>query len=137
MSELEDSAREAAEALTALGDYVRAHHGDDTELLDLLTAYCRDQKRNAEDIDVVLRAHIAAHHEAGSAAPSAAALAAAVLGGGSASMRLYRAARAANNVEALVSGNPERMARRARNVLLGRALSRAGFWRFLWGGGRR
>ena len=45
---------------------------------------------------------------------------------------LYRAARVSNNLSALASGNPRRMARRARNVTVGRALGRAGFWRRLW-----
>lgn len=45
---------------------------------------------------------------------------------------LYRAARIANNVSALTSGNPRRMARRTRNVIVGRALGRAGLWRALW-----
>jgi hypothetical protein len=48
------------------------------------------------------------------------------------STRLYRAARIANDVEALGSGNPRRIQRRAKNVLLGRALGRAGVWRRLW-----
>jgi hypothetical protein len=33
---------------------------------------------------------------------------------------------------ALFSGNPQRQRRRAKNILLGRALGRSGFWRFLW-----
>jgi hypothetical protein len=45
---------------------------------------------------------------------------------------LYRAARISNNISAMTSGNPQRMARRARNVVVGRALGRAGFWRRLW-----
>ena len=48
------------------------------------------------------------------------------------STRLYRAARLANDIEAAGSGNPRRMGRRAKNVLLGRTLGRAGFWRRLW-----
>lgn len=48
------------------------------------------------------------------------------------SRALYRAARIANNVEAVESGDPRRISRRARNVLVGRALSRGGFWRWLW-----
>jgi hypothetical protein len=45
---------------------------------------------------------------------------------------LYRAARLSNNISALASGNPRRVARRAKNVLVGRALGRAGVWRRLW-----
>jgi hypothetical protein len=45
---------------------------------------------------------------------------------------MYRAARLANDVSVLASGNPHRMARRAKNVILGRALGRAGLWRALW-----
>lgn len=45
---------------------------------------------------------------------------------------LYRAARISNNVSAVASGNPKRMARRARNVAVGRALGKAGVWRRLW-----
>lgn len=51
----------------------------------------------------------------------------------SASSKLYRWARAANDVEALASGDSARIARRARNRALGRALGRAGVWRRLWG----
>jgi hypothetical protein len=46
---------------------------------------------------------------------------------------LYRAARVANDVSALASGNPHRIARRARNRIIGRAAARAGLWRLLWG----
>jgi hypothetical protein len=46
---------------------------------------------------------------------------------------LYRTARLANDVSALASGNPHRIARRARNRIVGRALARGGFWRMLWG----
>jgi hypothetical protein len=45
---------------------------------------------------------------------------------------LYRAARLSNNVSAIASGNPRRMARRAKNIAVGRALGRAGVWRRLW-----
>jgi hypothetical protein len=45
---------------------------------------------------------------------------------------LYRAARVANDVETIASGRPDRIARRAKNKLLGRLLGRAGVWRFLW-----
>lgn len=46
--------------------------------------------------------------------------------------RLYRTARLANNISVLASGNPHRIARRARNVIIGRAMARAGVWRMLW-----
>jgi hypothetical protein len=45
---------------------------------------------------------------------------------------LYRSARVLGDVEAVASGNPKRIERRARNRLVGRALGRAGLWRFLW-----
>lgn len=45
---------------------------------------------------------------------------------------LYRAARLSNDVGTLASGNPRRIARRAKNKALGRALGRAGVWRKLW-----
>jgi hypothetical protein len=45
---------------------------------------------------------------------------------------LYRAARIANDAEVLASGNPRRIRRRAKNIVLGRALGRAGVWRRLW-----
>lgn len=47
--------------------------------------------------------------------------------------KMYRAARLANDVSVLASGNPNRIARRARNRIVGRALARGGFWRLLWG----
>lgn len=46
---------------------------------------------------------------------------------------MYRAARLANDMSAITSGSPNRMARRARNKIVGRALARGGFWRLLWG----
>jgi hypothetical protein len=46
--------------------------------------------------------------------------------------QLYRAARIANDISAVASGNPRRVARRAKNVAIGRALGRGGFWRWLW-----
>lgn len=50
---------------------------------------------------------------------------------------LYRLARFSADVNALASGNPERIARRGRNKLMGRAMARGGAWRALWGGGGR
>ena len=45
---------------------------------------------------------------------------------------LYRSARILGDVQAVASGNPRRITRRAKNKLIGRAVGRAGFWRFLW-----
>jgi muconolactone delta-isomerase len=45
---------------------------------------------------------------------------------------LYRLARAANDVSTLASGDRRRIARRAKNKALGRALGRSGVWRRLW-----
>lgn len=45
---------------------------------------------------------------------------------------MYAAARLANDVSTLASGNPQRIARRAKNKIIGRALGRAGLWRWLW-----
>ena len=45
---------------------------------------------------------------------------------------LYRSARLLGDVQAVASGNPKRLTRRAKNKVLGRALGRAGFWRSLW-----
>jgi len=45
---------------------------------------------------------------------------------------LYRSARTLGDVEAVASGDPKRIERRAKNKLLGRALGRSGFWRTLW-----
>jgi hypothetical protein len=49
--------------------------------------------------------------------------------------QLYRTARLANDVSAVTSGNPHRIARRAKNRIVGRAMARAGLWRLLWGRG--
>ena len=46
---------------------------------------------------------------------------------------LYRTERLANDISVITSGNPHRIARRARNKIVGRALVRGGFWRMLWG----
>jgi len=46
---------------------------------------------------------------------------------------LYRAARLSNDMGTIASGKPSRIARRAKNKILGRILARLGFWRFLWG----
>ncbi len=46
--------------------------------------------------------------------------------------QLYRAARLSNTIGAAASGNPKRIAPRAKNITVGRALGRAGFWRMLW-----
>jgi len=46
---------------------------------------------------------------------------------------LYRAARFSNDMGTIASGKPSRIARRAKNKLLGRLLARLRFWRFLWG----
>ena len=45
---------------------------------------------------------------------------------------LYRAARISNNIGAAASGKPSRVARRAKNVAVGRTLGRAGAFRRLW-----
>jgi hypothetical protein len=44
----------------------------------------------------------------------------------------YRLARLLNDLGTLFSAKPERIARRAKNKVLGRALGRVGFWRRLW-----
>ena len=46
--------------------------------------------------------------------------------------QLYRAARLSNSLGAIASGSPRRVATRAKNVALGRALGRAGVFRRLW-----
>lgn len=46
--------------------------------------------------------------------------------------QLYRAARLSSTASALASGNPKRIARRGKNVVVGRSLGRAGVWRWLW-----
>ena len=48
------------------------------------------------------------------------------------SSQLFKAARIMDDAEAAGSGNPKRMARRAKNVTVGRTLRKAGAWRRLW-----
>jgi len=45
---------------------------------------------------------------------------------------MYAAARLANDISTLASGDPRRIARRAKNKIVGRALGRASLWRMLW-----
>jgi hypothetical protein len=45
---------------------------------------------------------------------------------------LYRSARILGDMQAVASGNPKRIERRAKNKLVGRVLGRSGIWRFLW-----
>ena len=49
-------------------------------------------------------------------------------------MNLYQLARLVATGKALASGDPGRMGRRGRNIILGRLLARMRFWRFLWRG---
>jgi hypothetical protein len=46
--------------------------------------------------------------------------------------RLFKLARLSATASALASGNPKRIARRAKNIAVGKVLARAGFWRRLW-----
>jgi hypothetical protein len=48
------------------------------------------------------------------------------------SSQLFRAARVVDDLEAVGSGKPKRIGRRAKNVALGRAMRKAGVWRRLW-----
>jgi hypothetical protein len=45
---------------------------------------------------------------------------------------LYRTTRLTNDISALASGDPHRIARRARSRVVGRELARGGLWRLLW-----
>jgi hypothetical protein len=49
-------------------------------------------------------------------------------------VNLYQLTRLIRDGEVIASGDPDRIIRRARNHVVGRALARAGFWRLLWGG---
>ena len=42
---------------------------------------------------------------------------------------LYKAARTVNDIETLASGDPKKIARRAKNKLLGRLLGKLKVWR--------
>jgi hypothetical protein len=48
------------------------------------------------------------------------------------SSQLFKAARVMDDVEAVESGNPRRIEKRAEHVAVGRALGKAGVWRRLW-----
>lgn len=48
------------------------------------------------------------------------------------SSKLYQAARASRDISALGSGDPARVARRAKNKTVGRALARSGVFGRLW-----
>lgn len=52
-------------------------------------------------------------------------------------LNLYKAARTLGTIEALASGSPRRIGRRAANIANGRTFARGGVWRRLWGGGGR
>ncbi|WP_249009264.1 hypothetical protein [Conexibacter sp. DBS9H8] len=80
--------------------------------------------------------HDSAHHDGrqgGSSATAALGVAAGLSGHSS---DLYRAARLSSDVHAaqrsLETGDPTYAARRAKNVVVGRALGKAGVWRKLW-----
>lgn len=48
--------------------------------------------------------------------------------------QLFRGARlsATATASAVASGNPKRIARRGKNIVVGRALGKAGVWKRLW-----
>ncbi len=46
--------------------------------------------------------------------------------------QLYRAARLSASARAVASGSPRRIATRAKNITVGRALAKASVWRRLW-----
>ncbi len=45
---------------------------------------------------------------------------------------LFRLARRSADIDAVLSGDPKKIERRAKNKIVGRALARAGFWGRLW-----
>lgn len=45
---------------------------------------------------------------------------------------LFKAARLSATARAVSSGDPRKIARRGKNVIVGRALARAGVWNRLW-----
>jgi hypothetical protein len=45
---------------------------------------------------------------------------------------MYRAARISATASAVASGNPRRIVRRVKNIVVGRALGKLGVWRRLW-----
>lgn len=45
---------------------------------------------------------------------------------------LYRSARILGDAQAVLSGDPAKVERRAKNHVLGRTMARAGLWRALW-----
>lgn len=47
-------------------------------------------------------------------------------------MNAYKFARNLNTLSVLASGDPRRIRRRAKNIVVGRALARSGFWAWLW-----
>lgn len=50
--------------------------------------------------------------------------------------KLFRAARASATAKAATSGSSRKMARRGKNIGIGRLLARGGFWNWLFGGRR-
>ena len=46
--------------------------------------------------------------------------------------KLYKAARLSATAKAVSSGDPDKMARRGKNILVGRMFARGGIWRWLW-----
>jgi predicted secreted protein len=46
--------------------------------------------------------------------------------------QLFRIARDVDTAETVAGGNPRRIARRTKNIAVGRTLGRAGLWRQLW-----